>query len=481
MLKKTKTTILFVFAAVLLSAAIFFYELVVKKRQLEIENQQRQLIEYERSEVNYIVIENLAVPAPAAPTADSGPTPPVPVGIDRIVLQKNQDGWYLVEPIQDKADQNNIEAIVENIKSQNAKKLNIETTDLSEYKMDKPASNWIIKTASGKSVKVIVSQENNFEGYPFIKIADSPDINLGGSFWKTLSRESITYFRDKKLFRQNIEKVNRVQIQSLSNTVDLIRRDNIWSVAGNTELNLDQNKVKNFLLKLNALEVVEYLSDGEPSQSQIKQKGLDKNYVQIGLFSTESNWSVKFQLDEKTNSLYGLTDRPTQLLRLDILKWEMLANLNLDQFRDRSSFFSFNSTEVQKIYIKTQTGEIELLKKPRWKLDSSTMPEILLDAEVNPDQVDNYLQDLSKLELTYFLDKSDYGKLGGANMIILKSDSDQLLLQLNWGPQSKKNFFGLEKEFFLARTQLDPMVFGLSLESINQLTDFKFIKKELKK
>lgn len=476
MLKKTKTTILFVFAAVLLSAAIFFYELVVKKRQLEVENQQRQLIEFDRNQINYIVIENLGPDSVA--NAATGAV--AAADIDRIVLQKGQDGWNLLEPIQDKADQSNIDAMVENIKSQNEKKLNIEATDLSEYKMDKPASYWTIKTAAGKSVKVVVSQENNFEGYPFIKIADSADINLGGSFWKTLSHESITYFRDKKLFRHAIEKMNRVQIQSLSNAVDLIKRDDLWAVSGHTEIALDQNKVKNFLLKLNALEVVEYLSDGEPSQSQIKQKGLDKNYVQIGLFSTESNWSVKFQLDEKTNGLYGLTDRPTQLVKLDILKWEMLANLNLDQFRDRSSAFTFNSNDVQKMYIKTQTGELEMLKKSRWKIERSTMPDIRVEAEVNPDQVDNYLQDLSKQELTYFLEKSDFGKLTGINMIILKAENDQLLMQLNWGPQSKKNIFGVEKDFFLARTQLDPNVFGLSIDSINRLLDFKFIKKELK-
>ena len=65
-------------------------------------------------------------------------------------------------------------------------------------------------------------------------------------------------------------------------------------------------------------------------------------------------------------------------------------------------------------------------------------------------------------------------------MIILKAENDQLLMQLNWGPQSKKNIFGVEKDFYLARTQLDQMIFGLSLESVSRLLDFKFIKKELK-
>jgi hypothetical protein len=471
MLKKTKTTILFVFAALLLSSAIFFYELVVKKRQLEAENQQKQLIEFDTNEINYIVIERLA-------RLEKNPTDSVET--ERIVLQKNQSGWNLIEPIQDLADQNIIDSILDGIKSQSAKKLNIESTDLSDYKMGTPSSIWIIKTATGKSAKVIVSQENNFEGYPFIMMANSTNINLGGSFWKSMVNQSMTYFRNKKLLRLPIEMINRVQVQSLSNKVDLVNRDAQWSVAGNSEMALDQTKVKDFLLRLNALEVSEYLSDGEPSQSQIRQKGLDKNYVQVGLFSTESNWSAKFQLDEKTNSLYGLTDRPTQMLKLDLLNWEMLANLNTDQFRDRSSAFAFNPSEVQKFFVKTQAGELELLKKSEWKIERSSMSGIDSRSDVNQDQLEKFLKELSRQELTYFLEKSDYGKLVGTNMIILKSANDQLLLQLNWGPQSKRNFFSMEREFYFARTQVSPMVFGMSLESINKILDFKFIKKEIK-
>ena len=64
-------------------------------------------------------------------------------------------------------------------------------------------------------------------------------------------------------------------------------------------------------------------------------------------------------------------------------------------------------------------------------------------------------------------------------MIILKTESDQLLLQLNWGPQIKKKIFGFEREFYLARTQQDPMIFGMDPQMVEQLLDFKFIKKEL--
>lgn len=456
MLSKSKKTILFLFAAVFLSASVFFYELVIKRRQVQAQNELRRLVPFQHEDVNYITIEG-------------GPV--------RIVLQKNQGSWFLLEPIQDKADQINVENILDGILVQNSKKLNTENSSIAEFKMDRPIATWNIKTARGESLKIVVSSESNFEGYPFIQIANSAEINLGNQFWKTMPNQSVTFFRHKKLIRSDIELVDSIRVTSLSYQFELERKG-LWSVSGHPDVSIDQNKVKNFIIRLFDLDVQDYISDGEPSQSDLKGRGLDKNFVQIDIRTGQDNWSARFQLDSKSGQLYGLTNRPTQLVKLDALKWEMLANLNYDQFRDRQSVFKFNPDEVSKFYLKTETGELEIRKQGKWVISRSTLPEIKTTAEVNSDYVGEYLREFSLRELDHFLEKSDFSKLTGSNMIILKSESDQLLMQLNWGPRMKKKIFGFEKEFFLARTHLDPIVFGLAPETVNKILELKFIKKE---
>ena len=459
MLSKTKKTVLFLLAALVLAASVFFYELVLKKRQEHAENELRRLVTFQREEINYLTIEG---------------------GPQRVVLQKNQGGWFLLEPIQDKADQANVESILDGILVQNSKKLNIENTSMTEYKMDKPVATWNIKTAKGESLKILISGVNNFEGNPFLQVASTPDINLGNQFWKSIPNEAITFFRHKKLLRYDIELVDSIRVTSLSYQFEIVKKGQ-WSVAGQPDVTIDQKKFKSIIMKLFDLDVQEYISDGEPSQTELKAKGLDKNFVQLDVRAGQETWSGRFQLDANSGQLFGVTDRPTQLVKLDSLKWELLANLNYDQFRDRSSVFNFNPDEVQKFYLKTPNGELEIKKQRKWLVTKSSLPDYKSDAEINSDLVSEYLRDFSRQELDYFLDRSDHSKLSGNNMIILRTDGDQLLMQLVWGPEMKKKIFGVEKEFYLARTQQDPMVFGLAPETVTKLLDFKFIKKEKNK
>jgi hypothetical protein len=48
-------------------------------------------------------------------------------------------------------------------------------------------------------------------------------------------------------------------------------------------------------------------------------------------------------------------------------------------------------------------------------------------------------------------------KFTGKNMMILKTASDKLLLQLNWGPSYIVNKNGVDTEYFYARTQLSAL------------------------
>jgi hypothetical protein len=86
-----------------------------------------------------------------------------------------------------------------------------------------------------------------------------------------------------------------------------------------------------------------------------------------------------------------------------------------------------------------------------WILKSK-LPE---ENEFLPTQAEKTLSQIHDLEISEFTDPDQAKKFEGKNMIILKSSSDQLVFQLNWGPLIKMKLQGLEKEVYLARTQID--------------------------
>ncbi|MGZ3692617.1 MAG: hypothetical protein ACXVAX_14000, partial [Pseudobdellovibrio sp.] len=89
--------------------------------------------------------------------------------------------------------------------------------------------------------------------------------------------------------------------------------------------------------------------------------------------------------------------------------------------------------------------------------------------EVDKIEMSKTIKHIHDLKISDFIDSDVKDKFVGQNMLILKSESDKLLLQLNWGPSFKQMKNGVETEYYYARTQLSEKIFALEKEVIESL------------
>ena len=394
---------------------------------------------------------------------------------DTITLQKINNDWSLLEPVQDKADVIVIEQILKDIDQQ--KLQIIETHKLQEFGLEKPLAKIIFKNNQGRSQKISVGTEKNFENLPFIQIDDKPIISVGKSSWLDIVEKNITYFREKRLYRQDLAKIIKVEVKSLNDKFTLIKDKQKWISPEHPEDELDQNIVREYIKIWAESSVREYLSEAEPSETDKRKKGLAQSKVELSFESEQDSWDVILNLDEKDKALYALTSRPTHLMTLDISRWEKFANANLDQMRDRTTLMTFSKNEVEKIYYKYNGNEAQLENQNSTWVLKTPQPEHL---DFNPIAVEKFLDRVHDLKISEFITADVAKKFIGLNMIILKSANDKLIFQLNWGPLLKLRFRGVEKEVYLARTQIGSMIFALDKEKIEAL-GFSDILKEIKK
>ncbi len=61
-------------------------------------------------------------------------------------------------------------------------------------------------------------------------------------------------------------------------------------------------------------------------------------------------------------------------------------------------------------------------------------------------------------------------------MIILKSESDRLVYQMNWGPDLTLKRNGTEKEYYFARTQVAPQIFAMEKSKMDSIDFSKVIQ-----
>lgn len=447
-MKSYQKTLIFAFITLSLTAYVYLFE-YKSSHDEEISNQ-KQILKFPADQINFLqIIKN-----------DS-----------KISLQKDQTGWKLNEPILEDADNeavNDLLAALAAEKQVAVVKLTdskFTENDLGEFGLDKPLAVFNFKNNSDATEQVAVGSLRNFEGQSYLQVDSGSKIILGNSVWFTKAEGQLIDYRDKRLFRENIAGINRIKLTTLQESFELKKSDGKW-VSSQHNYMLDQNQIRDILKKVSDSRIESYVFEGEPSQAVLKDKELDNAPVSIELLTDTTSWLAKLNVRKKDNSLYLLSDRPTYLAKVSPLIWETISVLNLDRLRDRVSAFQFSAEEVKKIYFKSNDRETNLiLNSGSWLMGSSNSPYL----EVDKSEIVKTIKRIHDLKISEFIDTDVKDKFVGQNMLIIKSDTEKLLLQLNWGPSFKMVKNGEEKEYFYARTQLSDRIFALEKSAIDNL------------
>lgn len=434
-----------------------YYFTVVKDKQLA-EQIESQVVYLKKDQINYLEIQNKNV---------------------KFVFQKNDKGWNIEEPVTDIADNQRLEDVLSQLTNEKQFAIAKEGPGINwaEFGLDTPEALMIIKNNLGQSQKIFLSATKNFEGNHYARIDNHEKILVVSPVWFNFTTEKLTYFREKSLYRGQVAALKKITIKSLRDHFSLVISDKGWSTPALEASSLDQVKIRSMIKAITENTIQEYISEGDPSDMERNEKGLNKDYVEITLETETDRWAVAINLHEKDKALYALTEKPTYLVKLDLSQWELFGNLNLDALRDRKTMMSFDVKMVNRVFVKQGGKSLQLIKEDsKWRPEAAAVAEKI---KVQTEKVDDLINQVHDLEITYFLPEDEGKNFAGNDMIILKTSEDQLLFQLNWGPLQNKKMEGLEQNYFLARTAATDNIFGLNKSYIDKLPLDKILKDQV--
>ena len=453
---KSKKTILFAVVALLFASSVY-YATVYKENHLKkiLENESK-IVFLDPDQINYIELINRNA---------------------KIVFHKNESGWSIQEPVLDNADNYRMLDVIKNLTSDQYVLIAKEGTDIkwSEFGLDKPIATYLFKNNSGQSQKIQISDLKNYEDLPYARVDNNDQVLVVKPQWLSNATQKLVYYRDKRLYRGSVAAVETITIKSLNGEFNLQKQNGIWGSVEKPDFKLDQEIVRKMIKDIADTPIQDYLGEGEISKSETKDKKLNQKDAHKVQFKTQNDqWSVVMNLHDTDKSLYAMTDRPTYLVKLDLSKWEFFSNLNLDYLRDRKEALRFDISKVKDITFKLISLDQQLTKKNKNWVETNN-----IDNQIDSEKIEAVLDVIHDMTIDSFVTDSESTKFEGREMIILKNDDDQLILQLNWGPSLKKMINGTEKEFYLARTQLSDLIFALDKNKIDQIknTDIKVSKK----
>jgi hypothetical protein len=441
-----KKTIILALVTIALGIGIYYFEFIRKGEILHQKENSSYLMSLDPADINFFQIKNDKL---------------------TITVQKNNQIWQVIEPVQDLADQGVVSDLIKTLAKLKSQSIEIAATaKLEQFGLEHPKTEFLLKSRHGFSEKIQIGDQKNFEGQLFAKVNNDLNIRLIEQSLVSKVQQSVTFFREKKLYRQDLAKLVQIKIKSLRDQFTLRKSDQKWISSDFPDIELDQNKVRQAIKDLADVQIQEYMTEGEPSESDLKSKNLLKPQAFIEFESSQEHWNAALSVNESDKGLYALTSRPSFLVKLDIVKWEKFANASLDSLRDRKMDMTFSLTNVQKVFVKVQAIDYDFKNENQtWKL-LSKLPDkhIFL-----PIQVEKFLNQIHDLEISEFVSTEMAKKFEGKNTVILKSSDDRLIFQMMWGPLVQLNIDGLIKDVYLVRSQLSKNIFAIDKDKIDGL------------
>ena len=250
-------------------------------------------------------------------------------GDQKVIVQRNVDGWEIKEPYQDLADNNVADDFVKNSYTERIIEVanEGENIDWSRYGLDKPLGKITLKTSAGDQNSFEISDKKNIEDNCFARRNNENRVLVINSSWQNKAKKAAIDFRDRRFLRNKIAAVDSVKLQNENGTIELNRVDGQWQGVGLKDLKLDQNKVRELLTAISEAKGADILN--HPPQ-------VAKKLFTLNLKLGEKKWDA--QVDQaKDLGIFAKTSEPQFHMKMEPGALDKFIHLTLNELKEHPS------------------------------------------------------------------------------------------------------------------------------------------------
>lgn len=351
-------------------------------------------------------------------------------------ITRSEDGWRIVEPINDQADNDYTDDVVTRLvqeKSIDVAKQGPEI-DAKVFGFDEPAGTLTLVTQAGESKSYEVSNKTNFEQNAFIREKGGDKVLVAAGTWPLSVGRGPLDFRNKKMFRGRIAAVDQLDIRNQFGVTRLVSKEGVWTVSDQPEWEIDQNRVREILSMINETRVDDFILDRAPRPDEKAKLGLTKPAVTIRALVGEEAWTAEFGRS-KEGLPHVHVSSPEFVLRMDSAGYQKFDQIEAVDLRDKRLPFDFDKDQTRKIELKTslKTGVLAKVGS-EWSLQGGD-PSMSVDSS----RIETMIKNLRESSATRYGERRPKSPPVMANTLKLTAEDGTLLFEMNWSdPQVRK-------------------------------------------
>jgi uncharacterized protein DUF4340 len=311
---------------------------------------------------------------------------------ETVRLKREGDDWQLVEPVRTRGSRPAADEVLANVLTAKIdREIDPNPKSPADFGLDKPAADMVLTLKDGKKLGLTLGAKNPTGVWVYAREHGKPAVFvLGESVLRDATRP-VADFRDRTILAFDPKDVTGFEVALPDTTLAVERADGGWRMTRPAALAADSETITEFLDKLTAQKVKEFVADGPVPAATY---GLDRPTrltIYTGRDKERSSRALLLgRTDTAKKGVYAMRPGEASVL---LLPDEVLTKLpkNVAVLRDKT-VVSFDRDKLVKLEIESPKGTVTAAReKDAWKL---VAPQALPADQAEVGAVVNKLRDL---------------------------------------------------------------------------------------
>ena len=292
-----------------------------------------------------------------------------------VELKREGDAWQMVAPVRARGDRGPVEEVITNVLTAKIdREIAAVPASLAEFGLDKPAAEVTLTLKDGKQLGLALGAKNPTGVWVYARERDKPAVFvLPDSVLRDATRP-VADFRDKAILAFDRKDVTGLDVVTRDDTLALETADGWWKLTRPVALPADGDIVGDFLEKLGAARVKEFVAEAPPSLDpyglerplrMTVHTGKDKDRATRGL--------LVGKVDTAKKGVYAMRAGESSVLLLPEDVWTSLPK-NVAVIRSKV-VVEFDRDKLTRLDIESPRGPVTLVREnDKWRI---TAPQAL--------------------------------------------------------------------------------------------------------
>jgi hypothetical protein len=326
---------------------------------------------------------------------------------DTVRLKREGDNWEMLEPLRARGSRPAVDETLANLMTAKIdREITAKPESLVDFGLDKPAADVTLMLKDGKTLGVALGAKTPTGVWVYALERDKPAVFVLGESVLRDSTRPLADFRDRSVLAFDPKAVTGFEVVLPDETLAVENADGAWRLTKPTAQRADTETITDFLDKLNAQKVREFVADSPPARAPYGLERPTRVTIHTGRDKDRVSRSLLLgKVDPAKKGIYAMRpDEPTVLLVGEEL-WNAVPK-NVAVLRNRT-LVGVDRDKVTRLQIEGSKGTVEVAREgDQWKI---VAPEPLATDQV---EVGAVLSRVRELRAQAFLsdDASGIGK-----------------------------------------------------------------------